>query len=87
MTKSSQSARAEIRKYFRELAKTAKHITVEGLAAFTGYPAGLQECIVDANGTISVYDSVANAYTSIHSISFADQSRIRQAVTAGKRFL
>lgn len=85
MTNQRQVALAEIRNANRKIAATTKHVNVANLAAFTGYPAGNHACTVDCNGTVCVYDSIANAYTSVHSISEADQDRIRAAAAAGHR--
>lgn len=58
------------------MTKTEKSITVRA-KAFAGRMETVR-CIVDANGTVRVYDSVAGHYTTCHSLSDSAIRRIRK---------
>lgn len=87
MTNQRQAALAEVRNANRKIARTTKFIVVENLAAFSGFAPDTYDCSVDCNGTVCVYDSVANAMTSNHAISDVDQARIRQGVADNKAMI
>ena len=46
--------------------------------AFTGEGVRSHKCMVDTDGTVRVWDSVAGHYTTCHSLSVAAQRRIRR---------
>lgn len=56
---------------------TTKTVTVK-CKAFSGGRIAAHRCMVDADGTVRVYDDVAGYYTTCHSLSPATQSRIRK---------
>ena len=56
---------------------TDKHVTIRA-RAFQGVLETLK-CIVEPDGSVRVYDSVARYYTSCHSLSTRDLARIRAA--------
>lgn len=88
MTTQRIEALKEFRKSQRAIANSTKFIIVNNLVAFSGGRVeSLATCSVDGAGTVCVFDSIANAMTSCHSISETDQERIRAAVKAGKSVL
>ncbi len=54
-----------------------KTVTVK-CKAFSGGRIAAHRCMVDADGTVRVYDDVAGYYTTCHSLSEATQRRIRK---------
>lgn len=50
--------------------------------AFTGGKVQPIRCMVDADGTVRVYDDVAGYYTTVHSLSQSAQRRIRKLAGA-----
>lgn len=50
--------------------------------AFSGEGVREHECMVGADGTVRVWDSVAGHYTTCHSLSESAQRRIRRLATA-----
>ena len=47
--------------------------------AFTGDKIRLNKCLVDSDGTVRVWDSVANSFTACHILSKAAVTRCRKA--------
>jgi hypothetical protein len=56
---------------------TGKVVTIR-TRAFAGRLETVR-CMVDADGTVRVYDSVAGHYTTCHSLTAAAQARVRKA--------
>ena len=46
--------------------------------AFADGPTAMQDCIVEKDGSVLVYDSIAGYYTRCHSMSERDQERARR---------
>lgn len=54
-----------------------KVVTVK-CKAFSGGRIAAHRCIVDADGTVRVYDDAAGYYTTCHSMSERTQARVRK---------
>jgi hypothetical protein len=51
---------------------------------FRAFPRGTYTFCVDDDGTVRVWDSVANHYTTCHGLSVHSQQRIRKLAAYGK---
>lgn len=60
-----------------------KTVTIRA-KAFATEGVRTNRCVVDADGTMRVYDSVAGHYTTCHSLSAAAIRRIRRLAGAAK---
>ncbi len=58
-------------------ATESKTVTVK-CKAFSGGRIQSHRCIVDADGSVRVYDDVAGYYTTCHSMSERTQARVRK---------
>lgn len=59
-----------------------KKLTVRA-RAFTGHPIETHRVLVEADGTIRVYDSIAGHYTVCHALSKSAERRIRRLAKMG----
>ena len=60
------------------MTKSADRFTTITAAAFTGEPRRHHDVVVDANGTVRVWDSVGQLYTATHALSAAGQELARR---------
>jgi len=58
---------------------TSEKFTTVHAIAFTGETAREHDVLIGEDGTVKVWDQVADAYTSVHVLSGADQQRARLA--------
>ena len=58
--------------------KTASKIVKTRAKAFSGRGIEAIKCMVDTDGTVRVYDSIARYYTACHSLSLSAIKRIQK---------
>lgn len=65
---------------------TAKSDSVQIVATpFAGGPRQLCDCVVDSQGVVRVYDSVAGYYTVCHSLTELDMAKVRALWRGGRK--
>jgi hypothetical protein len=62
----------------KTMTKTQETIVTARAKAFSTFPISTYRFLVDADGTVRVWDKIAGHYTTCHALSFSAQRRIRK---------
>ena len=60
------------------MTQSIRLVTTIFAAAFTGETSRHHDVMVDANGTVRVWDSIGGIYTALHNLTNAEEERARR---------